>query len=81
MTIIRYIDAVKPGKYGTPRPFYFPFLPSYWCGKRPVKVRRYMYMYIYVYMYMYIYVYMCMYMMLTAISKTFMNIASVHWDS
>ena len=40
MTIItcRYIDAVKPGKYGTPRPFYFPLLPSYWYGKMPVKV-------------------------------------------
>ena len=28
----RYIDAVKPGKYGIRRPFYFLFLPSYWCG-------------------------------------------------
>ena len=23
-----------PGDYGIPRPFYFPFQPSYWCGKR-----------------------------------------------
>ena len=29
----RYIDAVKPGKYGVPKPLYFPFLPSYWVGK------------------------------------------------
>ncbi len=28
----RYIDAVKPGAYGVPRPFYFIFQPSYWCG-------------------------------------------------
>ena len=37
----RYIDAVKPGAYGVPKPFYFPFLPSYWCGIRrskPIKV-------------------------------------------
>ena len=29
----RYVDAVKPGDYGVPRPFYFPFLPSYWTGR------------------------------------------------
>lgn len=29
----RYVDAVKPGKYGVPKPLYFPFLPSYWTGK------------------------------------------------
>ena len=34
----RYIDAVKPGRYGIPKPFYFPFLPSYWTG-RPRKVQ------------------------------------------
>ena len=32
----RYIDAVKPGKYGVPKPLYFPFLPSYWIGKPSV---------------------------------------------
>ncbi|CAI8011245.1 ATP-binding cassette sub-family A member 3, partial [Geodia barretti] len=28
-----YIDAVKPGTYGIPKPLYFPLLPSYWTGK------------------------------------------------
>ncbi|XP_019855200.1 PREDICTED: ATP-binding cassette sub-family A member 3-like [Amphimedon queenslandica] len=32
MLLYWYIDAVKPGEYGVPKPFYFPFLPSYWCG-------------------------------------------------
>ncbi len=32
LLFLRYIDAVKPGKYGTPKPFYFLFLPSFWCG-------------------------------------------------
>lgn len=31
--IFRYINGVKPGTYGVPKPFYFPFLPSYWTGK------------------------------------------------
>ncbi|KAJ8041808.1 ATP-binding cassette sub-family A member 1 [Holothuria leucospilota] len=31
-----YIEAVFPGKYGIPKPFYFPFQPSYWCGRRAV---------------------------------------------
>ncbi|XP_070574888.1 phospholipid-transporting ATPase ABCA3-like [Ptychodera flava] len=29
-----YVEAVFPGSYGVPRPFYFPFQASYWCGKR-----------------------------------------------
>lgn len=29
----RYVDAVKPGRYGIPKPLYFPLLPSYWTGK------------------------------------------------
>lgn len=33
LPLSRYIDAVKPGQYGVPRPLYFPFLPSYWTGK------------------------------------------------
>ena len=40
-TLCRYIDAVKPGKYGVPKPFYFIFIPSYWCprlSRRPLKV-------------------------------------------
>ncbi|XP_052284173.1 phospholipid-transporting ATPase ABCA1-like isoform X3 [Dreissena polymorpha] len=27
-----YIEAVFPGQYGIPKPFYFPFTKSYWCG-------------------------------------------------
>lgn len=29
-----YIEGVFPGRYGVSKPWYFPFLPSYWCGKR-----------------------------------------------
>ena len=29
----RYVNGVKPGQYGVPKPFYFPFLPSYWLGR------------------------------------------------
>lgn len=28
-----YIEAVFPGDYGVPQPWYFPVMPSYWCGK------------------------------------------------
>ncbi|KAF2074332.1 hypothetical protein CYY_004353 [Polysphondylium violaceum] len=28
-----YIDNVFPGEFGTPKPFYFFLLPSYWTGK------------------------------------------------
>lgn len=28
-----YVEAVFPGDYGVPQPWYFPVLPSYWCGK------------------------------------------------
>jgi len=27
-----YVEAVFPGSYGIPKPFYFPFTKSYWCG-------------------------------------------------
>ncbi|XP_053549107.1 retinal-specific phospholipid-transporting ATPase ABCA4 [Bombina bombina] len=27
-----YIDSVYPGEYGIPKPWYFPFLASYWCN-------------------------------------------------
>ncbi|XP_075891700.1 phospholipid-transporting ATPase ABCA1 [Nelusetta ayraudi] len=27
-----YIESVFPGQYGIPRPWYFPFTASYWCG-------------------------------------------------
>lgn len=29
----RYIDAVFPGEYGIPKPFYFFLVPSYWLGR------------------------------------------------
>merc|ERR550532_3452712 len=28
-----YVEAVFPGQYGVPRPWYFCFTRSYWCGK------------------------------------------------
>ena len=28
-----YKEGVFPGKYGVPKPFYFPFQPSYWLGR------------------------------------------------
>ena len=27
-----YFEVIFPGEYGTPLPWYFPFLRSYWCG-------------------------------------------------
>jgi ABC-type multidrug transport system fused ATPase/permease subunit len=35
--LIWYIDAAFPGKYGTAKPWYFPFQPSFWLGKSRVK--------------------------------------------
>ncbi|KAK2865907.1 hypothetical protein Q7C36_001963 [Tachysurus vachellii] len=29
-----YIEAVFPGQYGIPRPWYFPLTKSYWCGEK-----------------------------------------------
>ena len=34
----RYVEVVFPGEYGIPKPFYFPCLPSYWCGVNSPKV-------------------------------------------
>ncbi|MEQ2211244.1 hypothetical protein XENOCAPTIV_014515 [Xenoophorus captivus] len=31
-----YIENVFPGQYGIPKPWYFPFTSSYWCGVTPV---------------------------------------------
>ncbi|CAL1591240.1 unnamed protein product [Knipowitschia caucasica] len=28
-----YIENVFPGQYGIPKPWYFPFTSSYWCGR------------------------------------------------
>ncbi|XP_013772633.2 ATP-binding cassette sub-family A member 3-like [Limulus polyphemus] len=33
--IIWYVDAVWPWQFGIPKPFYFPFMPSYWCKRKP----------------------------------------------
>ncbi|XP_068612159.1 LOW QUALITY PROTEIN: phospholipid-transporting ATPase ABCA1-like [Brachionichthys hirsutus] len=30
-----YIESVFPGQYGIPKPWYFPFTTSYWCGLSP----------------------------------------------
>ncbi|XP_078344110.1 phospholipid-transporting ATPase ABCA3-like [Oculina patagonica] len=32
-TITWYVEAVFPGEFGIPKPFYFPCQPSYWCGR------------------------------------------------
>uniref|UniRef100_A0AAQ6AI84 P-type phospholipid transporter n=1 Tax=Amphiprion ocellaris TaxID=80972 RepID=A0AAQ6AI84_AMPOC len=32
-----YIEAVFPGQYGIPRPWYFPFTKTYWCGEKENK--------------------------------------------
>ena len=29
-----YIEGVYPGRYGVAKPFYFPFMPSYWFGQK-----------------------------------------------
>ncbi|XP_030830907.1 ATP-binding cassette transporter subfamily A isoform X1 [Strongylocentrotus purpuratus] len=38
LLITWYVEGVYPGTYGIPKPFYFPFQPSYWCGYKPTKV-------------------------------------------
>ena len=30
--LVWYIEAVHPGSYGLPRPWYFPFQVTYWFG-------------------------------------------------
>ncbi|KAI5742390.1 hypothetical protein M8J77_006739 [Diaphorina citri] len=32
LILVWYIEAVFPGQYGVPQPWYFPFLSSYWTG-------------------------------------------------
>ena len=34
MLIAWYLEGVFPGRYGVAKPWYFPFMPSYWCGQR-----------------------------------------------
>lgn len=31
--ITLYVEAIFPGEYGVPQPWYFPFTASYWCGE------------------------------------------------
>ncbi|KAK3590752.1 hypothetical protein CHS0354_030992 [Potamilus streckersoni] len=33
MIVAMYVDNIHPGEFGVAQPFYFPFLPSYWCSK------------------------------------------------
>ncbi|CAB3992561.1 ATP-binding cassette sub-family A member 1-like [Paramuricea clavata] len=33
-----YIEAVFPGQYGVPKPWYFPFMRSYWCSSRTKRI-------------------------------------------
>ncbi|KAM4555209.1 phospholipid-transporting ATPase ABCA1-like isoform 2-T2 [Odontesthes bonariensis] len=35
-----YIEAVYPGQYGIPRPWYFPFTKSYWFGEKDGKTSK-----------------------------------------
>ncbi|XP_047441411.1 phospholipid-transporting ATPase ABCA1-like [Mugil cephalus] len=35
-----YIEAVFPGQYGIPRPWYFPFTKSYWFGEKDGKSNK-----------------------------------------
>lgn len=32
MTVALYIEKIKPGEYGVPEPWYFPFSPKFWRG-------------------------------------------------
>jgi len=49
-SFIRYVEAVFPGEFGIPKPFYFPFLLSYWtghhhqkiCAVNPVSIKHYL---------------------------------------
>ncbi|XP_067683949.1 phospholipid-transporting ATPase ABCA3-like [Haliotis asinina] len=36
LLITWYIDNVWPGEFGVPKPFYFPFTGSYWCGTKQI---------------------------------------------
>ncbi|XP_067683603.1 phospholipid-transporting ATPase ABCA3-like [Haliotis asinina] len=38
LVITWYVDNVRPGEFGVPKPWYFPFTASYWCGTDKVKV-------------------------------------------
>ncbi|XP_069685343.1 phospholipid-transporting ATPase ABCA3-like isoform X4 [Periplaneta americana] len=34
LLIALYVEAIYPGEYGVPKPWYFPFKLSYWCGDK-----------------------------------------------
>ncbi|XP_062579274.1 phospholipid-transporting ATPase ABCA3-like [Saccostrea cucullata] len=36
LLITWYIDGVRPGEYGVPQPFYFPFTKTYWIGGKQI---------------------------------------------
>ncbi|XP_071081907.1 phospholipid-transporting ATPase ABCA3-like [Haliotis cracherodii] len=38
LVITWYVDNVRPGEFGVPKPWYFPFTGTYWCGAGKVKV-------------------------------------------
>lgn len=33
MLIALYVEAIFPGEYGVPQPWYFPFTATFWCGQ------------------------------------------------
>lgn len=33
LLIALYVEAVFPGEYGVPHPWYFPLTSNYWCGQ------------------------------------------------
>uniref|UniRef100_A0A1I8FY41 ABC transporter domain-containing protein n=1 Tax=Macrostomum lignano TaxID=282301 RepID=A0A1I8FY41_9PLAT len=33
MLLTWYLEKVFPGEFGVPKPWFFPFQPSFWCGK------------------------------------------------
>lgn len=33
LLIALYVEAIFPGDYGVPQPWYFPFTKSFWCGQ------------------------------------------------
>ncbi|XP_061179443.1 phospholipid-transporting ATPase ABCA3-like [Saccostrea echinata] len=37
LLITWYIDGVRPGEYGVPQPFYFPFTKTYWFGGKQIR--------------------------------------------
>ncbi|CAL4102208.1 unnamed protein product, partial [Meganyctiphanes norvegica] len=37
LIITWYVDQINPGQYGVPRPYYFPFQKTYWCGSKNMK--------------------------------------------